>query len=559
MKAMKTFAALLALAFSLAGCGAVDGDPVRPAPGSAGQGSSAAASGADSAEPEQLAALRQLAGENGDLAGVLYLGSVPERTTDVHAVLDSLPEQPWQFVADIPADRWVAAPGGGRELYCIFAVRGEDTLFVYEKQDPAYPAQLGKELYGRQGGQPILLLCNGSREDTDTMVTVYCSTGRPLDWNPQLSAETGRPVPARGRKMKGLTMKLFAALLALTIGLAGCGGSSKGGSPASSTSKNKLDGDGMTASSTQEQEYEEPEDVTYMRLLAGEDEYRACVLYLGGSYEVTTDAQKVLDGQTNLRDLWSFVYDIPQDHWVVAPDGGCDLYCIFPQDPDATLFVYETSLTDDAENPLQRGKQLYYSEDGQPILLLCNISDIAPNTEVELYPSTGEELVFSPFLSGENGHVVEAEGVCDFTIYPEGDDWETDTSPWSLEGNWLETGRDTDEGYFDTDPADADRMCFLPTDADTEGSQLPLTASYITPYPELNVEEADLFYQEGTPEVPFRSNQEWYATFTGEDGSRYAVTLEDEDTLALKFYLDGQESYLSLVNTVYFARQEAMG
>ena len=49
MKAMKTFAALLALAFSLAGCGAVDGDPVRPAPGSAGQGSSTAASGADSA------------------------------------------------------------------------------------------------------------------------------------------------------------------------------------------------------------------------------------------------------------------------------------------------------------------------------------------------------------------------------------------------------------------------------------------------------------------------------------------------------------------------------
>ncbi|MFR6039672.1 MAG: hypothetical protein ACLUH7_12630, partial [Faecalibacterium prausnitzii] len=294
---MKTFAALLALAFSLAGCGAVDGDPVRPAPGSAGRGSSTAASGANSAEPEQLAAMRQLAGENGELAGVLYLGSVPERTTDVHAVLDSLPEQPWQFVADIPADRWVAAPGGGRELYCIFAVRREDTLFVYEKQDPAYPAQLGKELYSRQGGQPILLLCNGSREDTDTMVTVYCSTGRSLDWNPQLSGSTGQPVqvegvydfsnyplpgaaplrcaPAgheKGEPMKNL--KLLAALLALTIGLAGCGGSSKGGSPASSASKNKLDGDGMTASSTQEQEYEEPEDVTYMRLLAGEDEYR---------------------------------------------------------------------------------------------------------------------------------------------------------------------------------------------------------------------------------------------------------------------------------------------
>ena len=197
MKAMKTFAALLALAFSLAGCGGVDGDPVRPAPDSSGQGSTPA-SNTEDAEPEQLAVLRQLAGDDGELAGVLYLGSVPERTTDVHAVLDSLPEQPWQFVADIPADCWVAAPGGGRELYCIFAVRREDTLFVYEKQDPQYPNETGRELYCRQGGQPILLLCNGSKEDTDTMATVYCSTGRTLDWNPQLSAETGRPVPVEG-------------------------------------------------------------------------------------------------------------------------------------------------------------------------------------------------------------------------------------------------------------------------------------------------------------------------------------------------------------------------
>ena len=198
MKAMKTFAALLALAFSLAGCGVVDGSPVRPAPGSAGQGSSTATSGADSAEPEQLAALRQLAGENGDLAGVLYLGSVPERTTDVHAVLDSLPEQPWQFVADIPADHRVTAPGGGRELYCIFAVRSRDTLFLYEKQDPQYPHQTGRELYCKQDGQPILLLCNGTPDTPDITAVVYCTTGRALDWTPQLSGSTGQPMPVEG-------------------------------------------------------------------------------------------------------------------------------------------------------------------------------------------------------------------------------------------------------------------------------------------------------------------------------------------------------------------------
>ena len=187
---MKLFAALLALTLSLAGCGPVDGDPIRSG--------AAASDSAPRPDAVTVAQLRQQAEQNGSLAAVLYLGSVPERTADVDAALDSLQEQPWQFVADIPADHRVTAPGGGRELYCIFAVRKEDTLFVYEKQEPAYPAQLGKELYGRQGGQPILLLCNGNREDTDTMVMVYCSTGRSLDWNPQLSAETGRPVPVEG-------------------------------------------------------------------------------------------------------------------------------------------------------------------------------------------------------------------------------------------------------------------------------------------------------------------------------------------------------------------------
>ena len=187
---MKLFAAALALTLGLAGCGPVDGDPIR--------------SGASAPDivPRQdavtVAQLRQQAEQNGSLAVVLYLGSVPERTADVDAALDSLQEQPWQFVADIPADHRVTAPGGGRELYCLFAVCREDTLFVYEKQDPQYPHQTGRELYCRQGGQPILLLCNGSPDTPDTMAKVYCSTGRPLDWTPQLSGSTGQPMPVEG-------------------------------------------------------------------------------------------------------------------------------------------------------------------------------------------------------------------------------------------------------------------------------------------------------------------------------------------------------------------------
>ena len=191
-------AAALALTLGLAGCGPVDGDPIRPAPGSAGQSSSTAASDAEDTEPEQLAALRQLAGEDGELAGMLYLGRVPERTADVDAALDSLQEQPWQFVTDIPADHRVTAPGGGRELYCIFAVRREDTLFVYEKQDPQYPHQTGRELYCGRDGQPVLLLCNGTPDTPDITAVVYCTTGRALDWSPRLSAGTSSPEPVEG-------------------------------------------------------------------------------------------------------------------------------------------------------------------------------------------------------------------------------------------------------------------------------------------------------------------------------------------------------------------------
>lgn len=187
---MKLFAAALALTLGLAGCGPVDGDPIR-----------SGASVPDSVPRQDavtVAQLRQQAEQNGSLAVVLYLGSVPERTADVDAALDSLPEQPWQFVTDIPADHRVTAPGGGRELYCLFAVCREDTLFVYEKQDPQYPHQTGRELYCGQGGQPILLLCNGTPDTPDITAVVYCTTGRALDWTPQLSGSTGQPMPVEG-------------------------------------------------------------------------------------------------------------------------------------------------------------------------------------------------------------------------------------------------------------------------------------------------------------------------------------------------------------------------
>ena len=78
---MKLLATLLALTLSFAGCGPVDGDPIRSG--------AAVSDSASRPDAVTVAQLRQQAEQNGSLAAVLYLGSVPERTTDVRAVLDS--------------------------------------------------------------------------------------------------------------------------------------------------------------------------------------------------------------------------------------------------------------------------------------------------------------------------------------------------------------------------------------------------------------------------------------------------------------------------------------
>lgn len=173
---MKLFAAALALTLGLVGCGPVDGDPIR-----------SGASAPDSVPRQDavtVAQLRQQAEQNGSLAVVLYLGSVPERTADVHAVLDSLPEQPWQFVADIPADRWVTAPGGGRELYCIFAVRREDTLLSTKSRTPSTRTRRAGSFIASRMASPFCCCATAARTSP---------TSRRWSTAPPAAHWTGRP------------------------------------------------------------------------------------------------------------------------------------------------------------------------------------------------------------------------------------------------------------------------------------------------------------------------------------------------------------------------------
>lgn len=78
---------------------------------------------------------------------------------------------------------------------------------------------------------------------------------------------------------------------------------------------------------------------------------------------------------------------------------GSHAYCFVPKDPADSLTV--RSLTDG---------QVLYEGAGEPILLICNVSDVTPNTELSLTSPDGVSTTFSPAL-----------GMCDGTVAVPGD------------------------------------------------------------------------------------------------------------------------------------------
>ena len=84
---------------------------------------------------------------------------------------------------------------------------------------------------------------------------------------------------------------------------------------------------------------------------------------------------------------------------------GSQVYCLVP--PGSGDLPHRASL------PLRRGKRLpgevgdtlYTDTQGQPVILIGNVSDVIPNLQVTLVGADGTELVYHPAL-----------GLCDNTI-----------------------------------------------------------------------------------------------------------------------------------------------
>lgn len=137
------------------------------------------------------------------------------------------------------------------------------------------------------------------------------------------------------------------------------------------------------------------------------------VLFLGYVYGGEGDnladdsayLEYVLD-LSGCTEKFTFLEDISTDR-IVEVDGGKEVYCIYPCDENASVTVYEYIMNEANDYIGETGDVLYHSENGEPIILRCNVSEIVSNCQITITDSQGETLEWQPFISLYNGTIGE--------------------------------------------------------------------------------------------------------------------------------------------------------
>ena len=165
-----------------------------------------------------------------------------------------------------------------------------------------------------------------------------------------------------------------------------------------------------------------------------------------------------------------FLMNIPQERII----GECgELYCIVPLDADATVAVSSGSWDEINEEYIYE-ESVYFSESGEPILLLCNNEGWEPDTQVFISGPSGE-MIWYPMLDDndcpmslwdDNGE----ELFWDFSPYREmlvkdhreleDDEWVRPTEEFLIDTTWVWEGwtKDSREVSYQV-TFDEDTLC----------------------------------------------------------------------------------------------------
>ncbi len=152
----------------------------------------------------------------------------------------------------------------------------------------------------------------------------------------------------------------------------------------------------------------EDELLTELRKQISDSGAKLGVAYLGGFVETFDDTKEYFK-YLGLYEDYPFVEEMELDDLIVNENN--EMYLVVPADNTETVKVYDAVLNEETYD-LEKGEILGESANGKPFLLLCNVSDIIQNVII----STGT-LEYSPYLSGEDGELVENQDIYDFSPY----------------------------------------------------------------------------------------------------------------------------------------------
>lgn len=95
---------------------------------------------------------------------------------------------------------------------------------------------------------------------------------------------------------------------------------------------------------------------------------------------------------------------------------GDELYAIVPPSEQGMVKVYPSTMSESGEYMDDKSTLLFDGLPGEPVIVLCNLSDIYSNVLVTVSDGGGA-IEVRPGLSGEDGHLVKEPRVYDFSIY----------------------------------------------------------------------------------------------------------------------------------------------
>ena len=228
------------------------------------------------------------------------------------------------------------------------------------------------------------------------------------------------------RRFLSLILALF-----LLAGLTSCGGPPEDA------------GSGPSASDLgqEAQPSDQPEDPSLSQLRRELDEggYFCGIAFLGNLPDGDPEALPRVIREAGYLEDYPFLETLPKEQ-IIAYEGS-EAYCLVPRDQKATLTVQAFLSNESNHYQGEPGEILYESQDGRPVVLIGNVSDIIPNLLVTLTGADGEKMEYHPALSLCDGTVARpvSPNVYDFSRY------QAEDSP--ISADFLGLGNQRMEGW----------------------------------------------------------------------------------------------------------------